>query len=172
MRTNHVVVVPYSPMWKAEFEKIRSEISIALENLALAIEHVGSTSVEGLCAKPIIDIDVVIKAENFPSVCAALENIGYKWEGNLGIEGREAFAYDDKPSLMSHHLYVCPENSAELKRHIMFRDYLRAHPEARDAYGKVKALAARENEWDIDGYIAQKSPIIEEIYKRAGHEIG
>ena len=121
---------------------------------------------EGLAAKPIIDIDVVVKLDNMQKVIRALECIGYIHEGNLGIEGREAFAYEGKEHLQTHHLYVCPEDSEELKRHLIFRDYLRAHQDVREKYGSVKLEAAKLYPDDIDKYIDNKSPIIEEIYER------
>ena len=98
------------------FCEIKSEIQEALDQLALAIEHVGSTSVHGLSAKPIIDIDVVIKDYSMlDAVISALERIDYHHEGNLGIAGREAFKYEGKTHLRKHHLYVCPRDSEELK---------------------------------------------------------
>ncbi len=170
MRTKHVVVEPYNPKWKADFEAIKSEVAQALGEIALSIEHVGSSSVEDLSAKPIIDIDVVIKEEDVSEAIARLSKIGYQHEGNLGIAGREAFCYDEeqKKHLQVHHLYVCPENSAELKRHIAFRDYLRTHEAERDKYSRVKAEAARLFPNDIEGYIAHKSSVIEKIYKELG----
>ena len=95
---------------------------------------------------------------------AALETIGYTHEGNLGIEGREAFAYEGKEHLQTHHLYVCPEDSAELKRHLAFRDYLRSHPDDKEKYGNIKLEAATLYPDDIDKYIEHKSPVIEKIY--------
>ena len=96
MRTKHVVVEPYNPKWKADFEAIKSEVAQALGEIALSIEHVGSTSVEDLSAKPIIDIDVVIKEEDVSKAIARLSKIGYQHEGNLGIAEREAFCYDEE----------------------------------------------------------------------------
>lgn len=87
MRTKHIVVLPYDEEWKQDFINIKNEIMDAIGTLAIAIEHVGSTSVEGLAAKPIIDIDVVVKSGNVERAIRALENIGYIHEGNLGIEG-------------------------------------------------------------------------------------
>jgi len=169
MRTKKVVVLPYNPEWKEAFSKIADELSKAVESLALRIEHVGSTSVEGMSAKPIIDIDLVIKSEaEFSAVRTALESIGYQHEGDLGIIGREAFKYTDKPHLMEHHLYVCAEDSEELRRHLTFRDYLRNHPEAILAYSKVKEEAAKLFPEDIDGYIRYKSGVIEELYAVCG----
>jgi GrpB-like predicted nucleotidyltransferase (UPF0157 family) len=168
MRTKHVVVLPYDEKWKQDFEDIRTEIGGVLEGLAISVEHVGSTSVEGLAAKPIIDIDVVVKQADVPIAIKALEGIGYIHEGNLGIEGREAFAYEGKEHLQTHHLYVCSEDSTELRRHIAFRDYLRKHPEAVEKYSQVKIEGAKRFPEDIEGYIEYKSPVIEEIYKEIG----
>ena len=166
MKTASVVVLPYDAAWKTAFAAIKSELEKALGDLAIAIEHVGSTSVEGLAAKPCIDVDVVIRDYAvFDAVVARLAAIGYVHEGDLGIAEREAFAYADKPHLMKHHLYVCPRDSRELHRHITFRDFLRANPDAAMRYGAVKETAAKLFPEDIDGYIRYKSPCIEEIYK-------
>ena len=166
MRTARVIVVPYDAAWKTEFEKIKAEIEDALGDLAIGIEHVGSTAVEGLSAKPCIDIDVVIRdASDLDATVAALARIGYVHEGDLGIKGREAFDYADKPHLMKHHLYVCAQGSAELLRHIAFRDFLRENPEAAEEYGRIKREAASLFPDDIERYIAYKSPCIERIYK-------
>ena len=169
MHTKKVVVLPYDPEWKTGFEDIRREIEQALGELALGIEHVGSTSVEGLSAKPCIDVDVVIEDYSvFAEVVRKLEAIGYSHEGDLGIRDREAFRYSDKPHLLKHHLYVCPRNSRELHRHLTFRDYLRNHPEAAKQYGQVKEQAARLYPEDIEGYMAYKSPCIEQLYQLCG----
>ena len=169
MAAKQVLVVPYDAQWKQDFSDIRNEIRGALGELSLRIEHVGSTSVEGLSAKPIIDIDVVIEdGTKLPAVIAALAGIGYLHEGNLGITGREAFGYEGKEHLRKHHLYVCTKDSPELRRHLTFRDYLRAHPEAVREYSRIKEEGARLYPWDIDGYIRYKSPWIESIYREIG----
>ena len=164
-----VIVQPYNKEWKSDFEAIRSELDFALRDLAVRIEHVGSTSVEGLSAKPVIDIDVVIRDRSvIPEVVIALQKAGYNHEGNLGIPGREAFKYEGKEHLRKHHLYVCAQDSEELRRHTAFRDYLRSHPEAVAEYSRVKEEGARLYPWDIDKYIEHKSPFIEKIYKEIG----
>ena len=169
MRTVKVSVVPYRAAWRSDFEKIKCELEAALGALALSVEHIGSTSVEGLSAKPCIDIDVVIKERSYlPEVIERLANIGYIHEGNLGIEGREAFDYKDKPHLAKHHLYVCHASSAELRRHIAFRDYLRANPEAVKEYSRVKEEGAELFPFDIDKYIEHKTPFIKKVYELIG----
>ena len=104
MRTKKVVVLPYDRAWKSAFEEIKAEIQCAIGDLVIGIEHVGSTSVEGMSAKPCIDIDVVIKDYTvFDAVACRLATIGYIHEGDLGIKDREAFQYSDKPHLQKHH---------------------------------------------------------------------
>ena len=169
MRTARVKVLPYDESWKLAFEEIRKEIENVLGDLIIGIEHVGSTSVEGLSAKPCIDLDVVIKDYGvFDAAVRKLEGIGYIYEGNLGIADREAFKYSDKPHLMQHHLYVCPQYSEELYCHITFRDFLRSNPEAAKKYGTVKEKAARLFPDDIDKYIEYKTPCIQELYEMCG----
>ena len=169
MRTKKVIVVPYDEAWKTAYENIKKEIEAATGDLIIGIEHVGSTSVEGLSAKPCIDIDVIIKDYSiFDTVVRRLETIGYTHEGNLGIKDREAFKYLDKPHLLMHHLYVCPQQSKELYRHIAFRDFLRSNPEATKKYGSTKERAAKLYPDNIDKYIEYKSPCIEELYAICG----
>jgi GrpB-like predicted nucleotidyltransferase (UPF0157 family) len=125
--------------------------------------------VEGLSAKPVIDIDVVISDRSIlPEVISALESIGYSHEGDLGIPGREAFKYEGKDHLKKHHLYVCAQDAEELKRHIAFRDYLRSDPDAVAEYSRIKEEGARLYPDDIDKYIEHKSPFIESVYKQIG----
>ena len=169
MAAKHVVVQPYNDTWPQCFIDIRNEIQNALGDMALSIEHVGSTSVEGLSAKPIIDIDVVIQdRSDLPKVISALQKIGYSHEGDQGISGREAFKYEGKEHLRKHHLYVCALDTNELKRHIAFRDYLRSNPDAVAEYSRIKEEGAKLYPWDIDKYIEHKSPFIEGVYKRIG----
>ncbi len=161
-----VIVVPYNEQWKRDFETIKQYLLPAIKDVTINIEHIGSTSVEGLSAKPIIDIDIVIKDYSvFDAVVKKLASLGYMHEGNLGIKDREAFDYQGNVALPKHHLYVCPEFSLELHRHIAFRDYLRNNPEALQKYSNVKEKGVELFPDSIDDYIAYKSPCIEEIYR-------
>jgi len=169
MRTRKVSVLPYDASWPAAFEKIKHEVEEAIGNFIVGIEHVGSTAVKGMSAKPCIDMDVIIKDRSaFDAVVDGLRLVGYIHEGDLGIKDREAFRYSGKDHLLTHHLYVCPQNSEELRRHIAFRDFLRSHPDAVKKYSAVKEKAAEMFPDDIDGYIRYKSPCIEELYKECG----
>ena len=173
-------IVDYDPQWPQVFTEIRSALAPALGALALSIEHVGSTAVPGLPAKPIIDIDIVIESEELISpVVRRLDRLGCSHQGNLGISGREAFSRvaDDVPrnpvnqAWPEHHLYVCPQDSPELARHLAFRDYLRQHPEQAVAYGKLKLEIAGRCAGDRDAYTQAKTEFIEAIYRKVMVEI-
>ena len=169
METKKVNVLPYDEAWILAYEAIKAEIEGVLGDLIARVEHVGSTSVVGMSAKPCIDIDVVIKdGAMLADVVSKIAEIGYIHEGDLGIKGRDAFKYTDKPHLMKHHLYVCPQGSEELRRHIAFRDFLRENPEAVKKYSAVKEMAADLYPNDIDKYMEYKSPCIEELYRQCG----
>ncbi|ODJ47799.1 hypothetical protein BFR40_02820 [Brochothrix thermosphacta] len=171
MKVENVIVTNYNKNWPNEFGKIKSDILRIISESVVRIEHVGSTSVVGLCAKPIIDIDIVIEDySKFEAVKMGLEFLGYEYEGDLGIKGREAFSYeiDQKNQFMEHHIYVCPKNSAELKRHVVFRDHLRKHQSDCQMYGEIKRAAAERFPTDIEGYLDMKGVVITEIYQRCG----
>lgn len=164
-----VVVVPYNEQWKNDFNTIKNYLLTAVKDNIIRIEHIGSTSVEGLSAKPIIDIDIIMKDYSvFDALIDNLKALGYIHEGNLGIKDREAFDYKGEVNLPKHHLYVCPEFSEELHKHVTFRDYLRNNPEAVLKYSKVKEEGAKLYPDSIDDYIAYKTPCIEAIYKVCG----
>jgi GrpB-like predicted nucleotidyltransferase (UPF0157 family) len=164
-----VSVAPYNPRWKEDFAFLRDRIASAAGTHFTAIEHVGSTSVEGLAAKPIVDIDAVIPDMSaFPAVTDALAGIGYEYEGDRGIPGREAFRYVGGEILPKHNLYVCPADSRELRRHLALRDRLREHPAEAEAYGRIKRKAAAEYPYEIDRYIEAKAPFIESVCRAAG----
>ena len=124
-----VIVVDYDPRWPAVFERLRASLARALAGLPFEIEHVGSTSVPGLAAKPVIDLNVVVPTANeVAETIERLASLGYRHRGDLGIVGREAFRAP--PGLPKHHLYVCVEGVLALRNHLGVRDYLRTHPEA------------------------------------------
>jgi GrpB-like predicted nucleotidyltransferase (UPF0157 family) len=162
-------VADYDPRWPATFERIRTPIAAALGALAVRIEHVGSTSVPGLAAKPIIDLDVVIASRaDLPAVIARLGPLGYRPQGDLGIPGRESF--NNPPGLPEHHLYVCVADNAELARHLAFRDYLRGHPEAVRGYASLKRSLAIRFRNDRDAYTEAKAAFIEQALASSAAE--
>lgn len=157
-----IEVVPYNEAWPARFEEIRGQVAAGLGGLCVGIEHVGSTSVPGLWAKPIIDLDVVISSRQlFPAVRDRLAALGYLHRGNLEIPGREAFQRPD--GTFPHHLYVCSVDTPNLHDHLLLRDTLRSRPDLRDRYAAVKREMALLHRHDIDAYIDGKGQVIEEI---------
>src|SRR5580698_3975683 len=113
---SRLVIEDYDPRWPERFETLRARISGALASLAPEIEHVGSTAVPGLAAKPIIDMDVLLaRAADLELVIARLAELGYEHEGDLGIRGREAFK--SPAGDITHHLHVCLPDCAEFGRH-------------------------------------------------------
>jgi GrpB-like predicted nucleotidyltransferase (UPF0157 family) len=161
-----VIIVDYDPQWPDRFEELRAPVAAALGDLAVSVEHVGSTAVPGLAAKPIIDIDVVVPTiADVPEAIARLATLGYVHRGDLGIRGREAFSSPaGKPR---HHLYVCALDSEELGRHRAFRDYLLTHPDEARAYGALKKAAALRFAEDRAGYNESKTPFVKEVLQRA-----
>ncbi len=164
---NRVQVVDYDTEWPEIFERVRSYVWPAVGDIALNVEHVGSTAVQGLRAKPVIDACIVVASREQVEVCIErLANIGYLHKGNLGVPDREAFRRPEQ--LPRHHLYLSPRDSLSLKNHLGLRDYLRSHPEAAREYGELKALLAFRFPKDIDSYIVGKTEFILSILGRIG----
>jgi GrpB-like predicted nucleotidyltransferase (UPF0157 family) len=162
-----VTVVDYDPAWPTQFEELRSRILRAVGSVAMSVEHVGSTSVPGLAAKPIIDIDVVVaSAIDVTLAIGRLATLGYAHLGNLGIEGREAFA---SPSgLPTHHLYVCVRGSTALENHLAIREHLRRHPAAAATYGMLKKRLAEHFPTNEDKYTEGKTDFLLRVLREAG----
>jgi GrpB-like predicted nucleotidyltransferase (UPF0157 family) len=163
-----IVVVDYDPSWPLTFGSLRAPLWDAVRDVALAVEHVGSTAVPGLAAKPIIDIDVIVSARaETRAAVDRLAAVGYVHQGNLGIEGREAF--ESPAGLPAHHLYVCVQGSAALINHLTLRDYLRGHPDRATAYGQLKKQLAAQFPTDIDRYVAGKTDFVLAALRAAGN---
>ena len=162
-----IEVVDYDARWPKTFERLRSRIWTALREVALSIEHVGSTSVPGLAAKPIIDISIVVpERSHVQTGISRLATLGYVHRGDLGIEGREAFANPD--GLPRHNLYLCPRDSVALANHLAIRNYLRSHPEVAREYGELKKRLAERFPHDIDGYIDGKTTMLLTMLRATG----
>lgn len=165
-----IAVLEYDPNWAEEFQTYAVELRSALGNLVMSIEHVGSTSVVGLVAKPVIDIDVVISSRIvLGQVIQKLAKLNYGHEGNLGIPGREGFMW---PEGKRHHLYVCSVDTPNLHNHLVFRDYLRAHSEAVKAYGELKRELSERYINDMDAYGEAKTDFIQSIIAKAEASYG
>jgi GrpB-like predicted nucleotidyltransferase (UPF0157 family) len=157
-----ILVVDPSPHWAEQFRAVAEELAAALSHIPVeAIEHVGSTSVPGLPAKPILDIDIIVQRANLRPATQALEQAGYLHCGDLGVTDREAFtAPDERPS---RNVYLCVSDTLHLRNHLAVRDALRAHSDLRDRYGAVKLQLASEPGMNIHRYRAEKSAILQEI---------
>jgi GrpB-like predicted nucleotidyltransferase (UPF0157 family) len=161
-----VVVEDYDPAWPATFARLRERVVEAVGPLALAVEHIGSTAVPGLAAKPIVDLDVVIADQSdLPEVVRRLRPLGYRHEGDLGVLGREAFT--TPAGLPAHHLYVRAAGSQPLVPHLAFRDVLRADAGTASAYADLKRSLAARLGHDRVAYTEGKSAFIERVLKAA-----
>jgi len=165
--TDPIIIEDYDPHWPAQFELLHSRIAPTLAALARAVEHVGSTSVPGLAAKPIIDVDVLLhSAADLPEAIGRLATLGYCHQGDLGVHGRETFRAPSNS--IPHHLYVHGPDSREYVRHVTFRDHLRANPEDAHSYEALKRALAREYRDKREAYSQSKTSFIEAILQKAG----
>ncbi len=160
----------YDDRWPDAFREIAATLESKLAGLFLRIEHVGSTAIPGMTAKPIIDVIVVVEPERFGDVARSLAAFGFRHEGDRGIPGREAFRpIEGSPAaaLPRQHLYVCPVGNRSLEEQLAFRDYLRTHPEAVRRLSAHKRALSFEHDNDKALYIAGKSDMVQEITRRA-----
>jgi GrpB-like predicted nucleotidyltransferase (UPF0157 family) len=153
-----IVIVGYDPTWPLEFERFRNRAAAAVGDLAVAIEHVGSTAVPGLAAKPVIDLFIVVEADDVQGAIERLSAIGYVHRGTLGVEGREAF--DVPEGERPHHLYVSPTDSEELRAQLAFRDRLRESRALATEYEALKRGLATKFRDDRMGYTDAKTDFV------------
>lgn len=162
-----VRVVPHDPGWAAEFAAERARLGESLGDVPAIIEHVGSTSVPGLPAKPILDVIVGRPPESALSdYVGAFERIGYIYRGELGLPGREYFVRGMEPVPRTHHLHLVLIGSDHWLRTLAFRDHLRRHPEAAQAYAALKGELAKRYPTDRGAYTAAKDAFIQEAIAR------
>jgi GrpB-like predicted nucleotidyltransferase (UPF0157 family) len=164
-----IVISDYDPEWPNRYLALRAPIAAALGDLAVGIEHVGSTSVPGLAAKPTIDIVILVRSiADLPRVIERLERIGYVHEGDFGVNGREAFATPAGYAKHDHHLYACHPDWPGYGDQIVFRDYLRTHPAAADAYAALKRSLAIRHRDDRAAYTAAKADFVRDVLSKSG----
>ena len=162
-----ITIEDYNLAWPQVYENLHSRIWDAVGSFAIGIEHVGSTSVPGLAAKPVIDMGIVVPAEiEMAMAINRLAALGYVHRGDLGIAGREAFHSPE--DLPPHHLYLYIQGNSALANHLAIRDHLRRDPAAAAAYGKLKKDLARRFPGDIDSYVAGKTDFLLAILRAAG----
>ncbi|MGH9008086.1 MAG: GrpB family protein [Acidimicrobiales bacterium] len=145
--TADIVVVDHDPAWFDWFARVRDHVWPAVRHIAIRIDHVGSTSVPDLPAKPAIDMDIVVPSESeVRPVVESLARIGYRWQGDLGVEGRQAFAMPEDLDLPLHHLYLVVENNKAHIDHWLLGDILRSEPEAGAATAISSGATSRSPE--------------------------
>jgi GrpB-like predicted nucleotidyltransferase (UPF0157 family) len=156
-----IVIAEYDPRWPDRFEHERERLARALGPLALTIEHVGSTAVPGLAAKPIVDLLVTVVDPEDESLVAPVEVAGY--ELRVREPGHRMFRTPERDV----HVHLWARNDAEVYRLLRFRDRLRASPQDRAAYAELKRELARRSWPDMNAYADAKGPLIESILSRA-----
>jgi len=173
-----IVIEKYNPEWKEQFELLRDNLLFYLKEDVINIEHVGSTSVPGMSAKPIIDLDIIIESDNstLEKVIDKLNHLGYIHLGDLGITGREAFKRNSpqasnmngRITWFKHNLYVCKEGSGGLNNHLSLKKHLLENHDKVIEYSKLKENLAEKFPNDIDAYIDGKTDFIVDILKKEG----
>lgn len=174
-----ITVEPYDPKWEDAFIQLKNVFLKKIDK-SLRVEHIGSTSIPGISAKPIIDIDIVVKTEDEVNhIINHLTELGYIHQGDLGIEGREAFKrsiqdvpllFEDHDKWYPHHLYVCLEDSLAFKNHMLFKAYLTDNEDAIKEYSALKLTLAHKYPDNMAAYISGKTPFIARALKASGLE--
>lgn len=160
-----IVLAPYDPSWPSQFAAARAEMLAACKGLMLDVHHVGSTSIAGTIAKPIIDMmPVLARHEDGLACIAPMAALGYVYRGERGIAGRHLFVRGDP---RSHNVHAFARDHPEVERHLLFRDYLRAHPDERAAYERLKRDLALKFAHDRQAYAEAKTPFCDRIVRLA-----
>jgi putative glutamine amidotransferase len=170
-RSRPYFVADYDLTWPQLFEEEAARLREALGPVAVRIEHVGSTAVPGLAAKPVIDIQIsveeMVPRERF---VAPLETLGYEFVADPTDAEHEYFK-KDVGGVRIYQIHVCPVASEWERRHLAFRDHLRAHPEDSARYAELKRLLADRHPNDVMAYVDAKTPFIRELEGRAQDEL-
>ncbi len=162
-----IEVVAYDPAWPRWFDEVARGLWSVLDGVpVVSIEHVGSTSVPGLWAKPVIDIDIVVGADDVTAATEAMTRAGYEPRGEMGVPGRHAFRAPDGPM---RNAYVVVDGCLSLRNHVGLREVLRRDAVLRDEHAAVKRALAEQLTVDrIDEYVEGKSAIVRRILLAAG----
>jgi GrpB-like predicted nucleotidyltransferase (UPF0157 family) len=162
-----VELKPHNPKWRELYEEEEVLVSKAVSAFLIEIQHIGSTAIPGIMAKPIIDIALAIDSlENVEKIIKPLEEIGYTYRGEAGIPHRHLFVKGSE-DFRTHHMHVMHRSHYEWKKHIVFRDYLRKHPKEAKEYSNLKLKLEKEFKEDRESYTESKSEFIESILEKA-----
>ena len=162
-----IEVVDYNPEWERMFRAEATAIKAILGKNCVTVQHIGSTAVKGLRAKPIIDIMPVVKDISLVDAHnAEFEALGYECMGENGIPGRRF--YQKGGDQRTHHIHIFEQkNTVEVSRHIAVRDYLRAHKDVANEYAALKTKLAAEFTYDSDGYCNGKDAFVKDMEQKA-----
>ncbi|MBR7554038.1 GrpB family protein [Allobacillus sp. GCM10007491] len=161
-----VEVTAYNEKWPILFQEEAERLKNVFGVELLEIHHIGSTSIPGLSAKPIIDMMPVVKSiEKIDAVNEKMKELGYLPKGEFGIPGRRYFPKAKENR--THHVHIFQEGSSHIHRHLVFRDYLRSHPTERGRYGLLKVNLAKKFPTDMVSYIKGKENLIKELEQKA-----
>lgn len=162
-----VILVPHNPEWRERFRELALPVRDVMGDVARRIDHVGSTSIAGLVAKPIIDIQISVDDfEPFDRILNPLESLNYRWRSENGEQTRHYFR-EAEGAENEVHIHVRRSGSWSEQLNLLFRDYLRTHPDDRDQYGQIKQKMAEKYQHDRRAYTAGKDPTIWAILRRA-----
>ena len=163
----HITVLKYDPKWKQDYQEEQNKIAAILKENALAIYHIGSTSVPGLAAKPIIDIMAAVRSlEKVDSVANSFSALGYEFLGEFGIAGRRYLRKGGDERTHQIHIFQ-GDDWNNIGRHLAFRQYLSAHEREREEYAKLKKELAQQFPYDIDGYCDGKEEFVRAVEAQA-----
>jgi GrpB-like predicted nucleotidyltransferase (UPF0157 family) len=159
-----IIVVDYNGNWSIHYEQEKNKILKALGDTVIDIQHIGSTSVPGLAAKPVIDILLGLELPPNAAQISSLEALGYLYFGEFGIPQRHYFR---RGMPRTHQIHAVQVNSEFWETHILFRDFLRTHPEAAQQYEALKRHLAVEFRYERDRYTDSKAPLINQLLIQA-----
>lgn len=163
-----VEIVPHNPNWCSAFENESKHIAAALGSNVAAVHHIGSTAIPTIHAKPIIDMLVEVREiAKVDERDSAMQSLGYEVMGEFGIPGRRYFRKDNEAGIRTHHIHVFEVNSAQVERHLAFRDYMKTHAGDAQKYSELKQELAKKYPNNIEGYMDGKDGFIKEIDKKA-----
>jgi GrpB-like predicted nucleotidyltransferase (UPF0157 family) len=161
-----IVLAPHDPAWLHSAKEEGLRITDACGHLVLRTEHIGSTSVPGLVAKPVLDLMPILRSYDDGFACVApMRALGYWYAGDFGIAGRHLFV---KGSPRTHHAHMLVEGCNEAIRHVAVRDTLRSHPHLAERYAKLKFELAAAFGDNREGYAQAKSDFMRELFDAAG----
>ena len=170
LQTGIVKLVPYTSKWRRLFDQEKARLQAAVGDYVLDTQHVGSTSIPAMAAKPIIDIGIAVQNFEKATICIKpIEKLGYKYKGEYGIPRRHYFV---KGNPRTHHIHMVEVNSRDWETMLLFRDYLTQHSELAEEYVELKLKLAQQFPTNRQAYQDAKSQFIERVLQLAASGTG